>query len=154
MTTLIALGAAAMGAGAVLLLDHWTLAWSFARRNPARTIVGAIVVVGGGLVALTYLGFVDAMLEVPLWASWSANRPQYYLMTLGRDAPLLWPLFPAAVLVSLFAHRRLTVFCVVALCVALAVHSLAASKTLRYVYYALPFLCVVWGCALSGLYSL
>lgn len=153
MTTLIAFGAAAIGAGAVLLLDHWALAWGFARRNPVWTIGGAIVVVAGGLLALTYLGFVDAMLEVPLWASWSANRPQYYLITLGQEAPLLWPLFPAALLVGFFAHRRLTVFCVVALSFALAVHSVAASKTLRYVYYALPFLCVVWGCALSGLYA-
>ncbi len=107
----------------------------------------------GRLSAFTLSGIADALREVPLWASWAANRPQYYLIMIARDAPLLWPLFPVAALAAFFANRRLTVFCVVAFAVALAVHSAAASKQLRYVYYALPFLCVIWGCALSGLYS-
>jgi hypothetical protein len=93
-------------------------------------------------------------LGVPLWASWAANRPQYYLIELGRATPLLWPLSPVAALVAYFANRRITIFRVVVLLFALAVHSAAASKAIRYVYYALPFLCVIWGCALSGLYAL
>jgi len=154
VTTLIAFGAVAMGVGAVLLLDHWTVVLRFVRRYPVLTAGGAVVAVVGGSLALSYMGILDAFGEVPLWASWAANRPQYYLIELGRAAPLLWPLSPVAALVAYFANRRMTTFCVVVLLFALAVHSAAASKAIRYIYYVLPFLCVIWGCALSGLYAL
>jgi len=153
ITTLIACGAVVMGVGGVLLLDHWTIALSIVRRYPVWTTGGAVAAIVGGAFALTFLGIVDALREAPMWASWAASRPQFYLIALGREAPLLWPLFPAAVVAALFAQRRLTIFCVVAFSSALAVHSVAASKAMRYAYYALPFLCVIWGCALSGVYA-
>ena len=153
VTTLIASGAAALGVGAVLLLDYWTVAWTFARRNPIRTFGGIALAILGGALGLSYFGIADSFSQVPLWASAGANRPLYYLVVIGRDTPLLWPLFPVAILASFFVNRRLTIFCVVLFSFALAVHSVAASKQLRYVYYAVPFFCVIWGCALSGLYA-
>ena len=154
VTTLIAFAAVAAGVGAVLQREYWKIALRFVSRHPVWITAGAVVAVVGGSLAASQLGMLDDFLTAPLWASPSANRPQYYLMELARDAPLLWPMFPVAVLIALFfGNRRLTVFCVVVLLFALAVHSIAAAKTMRYVYYALPFLCVVWGCALSGLYA-
>jgi hypothetical protein len=126
---------------------------AFVRRYPLATVGGAILVVSSGLFGLYRLGFIDALREVPLWASWAADRPHYYLIEFARDLPLLWPLFPVAVFVAIAAHRRIAVFCIVVLLFALVVHSIAAAKSMRYVYYALPFFCVIWGCALSGLYA-
>jgi hypothetical protein len=154
VTTLIAFAAVAAAVGAVLLVDHWKIAMRFFRRHPGWIAAGAVVAVVGGSVALSGVGMVDELRKAPLWASPSANRPQYYLIEIARDTPLLWPMFPVAVLVALFfGNRRLTIFCVVVLLLALVVHSIAAAKTMRYIYYALPFLCVIWGCALSGLYA-
>jgi len=154
VTTVIAFAAVAAGVAAVLQRQHWYVALRFVRRHWAWTTTAAVVALAGGSFALTKLGMLNDFLTAPLWASPSANRPQYYLLELAREAPLLWPLFPVAVLIAfLFGNRRLTVFCAVALLFALVVHSIAAAKTMRYIYYALPFLSVVWGCALSGLYS-
>ena len=154
VTTLIALAAVAAGIGAVLPREYWKIAASFVRRHPVWITATAGVVVVAGFLAAAESGMLGDFLSAPLWGLHSANRPQYYLFELARDAPLLWPMFPVAVLVAvLFGNRRLTVFCAVVLLFALSVHSIAAAKTMRYIYYALPFLCVIWGCALSGLYS-
>ena len=154
VTTLIAFAAAAAGLGAVLRREYWKIALRFFSRHPVWIAAGAVVAVVGGSFAASQLGMLNEFLTAPLWGSPSASRPQYYLMELAREAPLLWPMFPVAALIALFfGNRRLTVFCVVVLLFALAVHSIAAAKTMRYVYDALPFLCVVWGCALSGLYA-
>jgi len=154
VTTVIALAAVAAGVAAVLQRRYWNIALRFVRRHWALTAAAVVAVLAGGLFALTKLGMLNDFLTAPLWASPSANRPQYYLLELAREAPLLWPLFPVAVLIAfLFGNRRLTVFAAVVLLFALLVHSIAAAKTMRYIYYALPFLCVVWGCALSGLCS-
>jgi hypothetical protein len=154
VTTVIALAAVAAGVAAVVLPEHWNVAAPFIRRHALwLTIVAVVAMVAGGFAA-TKLGMVDDFLTAPLWGSPSAHRPQYYLLEIAREAPLLWPMFPVAVLIALFfGNRRLTTFCVVALLFALFVHSIAAAKTMRYIYYALPFLCVIWGCALSGLYA-
>ena len=151
LTSLIALLAIAAGIGAVLLLEHWARVAAFVKRHPAWTAAGTLLAVV--LLAVVILVFLQRLRKVPLWAAWAAHRPQYYLVEFAHDTPLLWPLLPAAAIVALAAHRRVTVFCVAALLAALTVHSLAAAKSGRYVYYALPWLCVVWGCALSGLYA-
>jgi len=154
VTTLIALAAVTAGVGAILPHEYWKIEASFVSRHPVWIAATAAVVVVGGSFAAAKLGMLSDFLSAPLWGLHSANRPQYYLFELARDAPLLWPMFPVAVLIAvLFGNRRLTIFCVVVLLFALAVHSIAAAKTMRYIYYALPFLCVIWGCALSGLYS-
>jgi hypothetical protein len=89
--------------------------------------------------------------EVPAWAAWAADKPWYYLQVFAREAPLLWPLLPAAALVALLTHRRLACYCIVIVLVALLVHSIAAAKQLRYVYYVLPFVCALYGLAIAGL---
>jgi hypothetical protein len=64
---------------------------------------------------------------------------------------LLWPLLPFAALATAFVDRRLAIFCVTVCVVALAIHSVAAQKATRYIYYLLPLMCVLWGCgALKG----
>jgi hypothetical protein len=47
-------------------------------------------------------------------------------------------------------QRRLAVFCTVAIVAALFVHSVAAQKSMRYVYYLVPLMCVLWAVALSS----
>jgi hypothetical protein len=46
---------------------------------------------------------------------------------------------------------RLTIFCTAFFLTAVTLQSLGAAKASRYAYYALPFLCVVWGCAIAGI---
>lgn len=151
-TTLIALGAIACGVVAVLLLDHGPQARRFVRQRPLATAAAAVVLAGAGVTAALAFDLVAHFRHVPLWAEGGARRPQYYVVGLAADVPLFWPLFPVAAAVALAAQRRLALFALVVFAAALAAHSAAASKSMRYLYYALPFFCVVWGIALAGLH--
>jgi hypothetical protein len=153
-TTLVAVAALLCGATALLLVDHWLLVRTVVLRYPVRIAAAGAAVVLAGAILTIRLDLIAPLREVPLWAAWAANTPEYYLIDFSRGMPLLWPLFPAVAITALLVHRRLTIFCTVVLLVALLVHSMAAAKSTRYVYYALPFFCMVWGCAIDSAITL
>ena len=150
ITTLIAFAAVVAGIGALLMLDHWPTVRAFVRRYPAQTVAGSTLVLATGFALLWSMGFITDLRSAPFWLEGRANRFFYYPVVLAQSVPLFWPLFPAAVIVALLSRRRLAVFCMVVLLSALVVHSIAAAKALRYIYYVLPFFCVIWGCAVSA----
>ena len=149
-STAIAAGAVILGVMAVLVLDHWVWVRETFRGSPWLISGGLLVAAMIGLSVLYIAGFVERLASFPQWAAGSANRPYFYVIQFARDMPLIWPLFPVAVVIALRTHRRIALYSLVMLLAALIVHSLAGSKSTRYVYYALPFFAVVWGCALSG----
>ncbi|MGE0114237.1 MAG: hypothetical protein AB7T07_05065 [Steroidobacteraceae bacterium] len=153
-TTLIAVGAGMCSVAALLISDHWLRVRAFVVRYPLQVVMG-----GGLLATIAFFLFIKLDLaarmgEVPLWAAWGANRPQFYVLDFAQSMPLLWPMFPVASIFALMTCRRLSLFCIVTVLAALAVHSIAAAKSVRYIYYALPFFCVVWACALAGVFKL
>jgi hypothetical protein len=149
VTTLVALGAAGAGVIAVLLLDYHELALRFVRKRPVLALGGVALALALGSLMVFQLGLVDRLGTTPLWAEATANSREYYNSVLSRDLPLLWPLIPFAFLAGLFVDRRLAVFCIVAAVAAILVHSIAAQKATRYIFYLLPLLCVLWGCAIA-----
>ena len=60
---------------------------------------------------------------------------------------VFWSLFPIACGVAVRRYPRPTLFCVSLFGVAFVVHSLAAFKAERYLYYAMPAFFCVWGMA-------
>lgn len=150
-TSAIAAGAVVLGVMAVLILDHWQAVRAELRRRPWQISAGLLAVAVVGVAFIYAIGFFDRLASAPQWASGSANRPHFYLIQFAREMPLLWPLFPLAAVIALRTHRRLALFCLVVLLAGLAVHSLAAAKSSRYVYYLFPFYAAVWGCAVGGL---
>lgn len=149
ITTLIAIGAAASGVLAVLVYDNAAALMKFVRARPvlsAGAVAGAVVIVAYVTVAA---GLVGRLETAPLWAAGRATSIEYYNSVFARDLPLLWPLLPLAVLATLLVDRRLAIFCTVTVLAALAVHSIAAQKAPRYVFYLIPLLCVLWGCAFA-----
>lgn len=152
-TTVIAVGAVTAGMLAVLAMDHWTQVAGFIRRRPVLTVAAVAALAGTGVAATAYLGMLEQLSGTALWAAGNARRYQYYLMEFRDDLPLLWPLLPAAGVVALQwpTGRRLALFCLVAVVSALLVHSVAAQKTMRYVYYLVPLICIVWAAALANL---
>jgi hypothetical protein len=149
-TTAIAAGGLMAGVAALVILDHWPLVREILRRYPWQVGIAIVVVFGGGLAAIHKLGLLDQMGEVPLWASWAADMPHFYIKQLAEGMPLLWPLFPIALIVAVLTHRRVAVFCAVVFLSALFVHSIAAAKSFRYIYYLFPFFAAIWGCAIAG----
>jgi hypothetical protein len=149
-TTAIAAGALVAGAGSLVIIDHWPRVREILIRYPWQVGVAALVLITGGLAAVHQLGLLEAMGEVPLWASWAAKRPHFYVTQLTGLMPLLWPLFPVAIALAILTHRRFAVFCAVVFLSALIVHSIAAAKSVRYIYYLFPFFAALWGCAVAG----
>jgi hypothetical protein len=151
-TTIIALGAGMAGVFALFLLDRWTLFKPFVLTYPVMVIGGVALVAAIVLWGVAYLGLLDRLGDTALWAASQAERRQYYLVGLGRDLPLLWPLLPIAAALGL-AHpgfRRLALFSLVVVGTSLVIHSVAAQKAMRYVYYLVPWMCVLWSCALAA----
>ena len=152
-TTLVAAGALILGCAALVAFDHWPRVAEIIRQYPGRLLALAIVLMVGGVVAIKVTGL-QSLGEAPLWAAWVADKPSYYLTQIAKGMPLWWPLFPVAVVIGLFGQqRRFVLFCVVVAVSALAVHSIAPAKSIRYVYYVFPFIAAVWGCALAAIYA-
>jgi len=151
-TTIIALGALAGSMLVLLVVDKWTVVRAIFRRRPAVSFGFLGLVLSVVFIAIGYGGLLERLGKSALWAADNQSRFQYYLVEFRDDLPLLWPLFPLAVLIALVnpAHRRLAVFCTVAVGSALLVHSIAAQKSLRYIYYLVPLMCVLWGIGLAN----
>jgi len=150
-TTVIAVGATIAAATMLALYDHRDRAIATVRRHPLAIGLGALALAGIAAVALTQLGLVRVFGSTALWAARDATRFQYYLVEFRRELPLLLPLLPVCAWLGLAAEsrRRLVLFALVLVAAALLVHSVAAQKTMRYVYYVVPWMCVLWAVALA-----
>lgn len=149
-STAIAAGGVGLAGAAVLAMDHWPLVRGVLVRRPLACVAAAVVLAALAAVVLVKLGFVEALREAPVWASGVADRKHYYLIQFTRTMPLLWPLLPVAVVAAFRVDRRLAMYCIVLFGVAFVVHSLAAAKQPRYIYYAMPAACMLWGLGLSA----
>src|SRR4029453_3155661 len=83
------------------------------------------------------------------WAAHHALEPQYYLIRGADQLPLLWPLSPALAVLALTRWRRVAAYGAAFFAVAFLCHSIAAQKSMRYLFYAWPFLCAVLGCGIA-----
>lgn len=150
-TTIIAAGAAVVAVVAVVIMDGWAQVRGLIARRPMLTLgslgFGTLI----AILAVWYVGLLQQLGSTALWAAGSATRYQYYLVEFRTDLPLVWPLLPVAMAVAVLnpVHRRLALFCAVAIAAALVVHSVAAQKTMRYAYYLVPLMCVLWAIAIS-----
>jgi hypothetical protein len=151
ITTAIGVGAGALGALSLVGIDQYDRIREFVSQRPLTVALGVVGMIAAGLIGIWQLGLLDLLGETPLWAESSAGRITFYNTYLAIDFPLLWPLLPLAALAAATVNLRLGLFCIVVAAAALVVHSLAAQKALRYVYYAMPFVCVIWGCGFRAL---
>jgi hypothetical protein len=152
-STAIAAAAALAAVVAVVALDHRTVVEPFLRRHWLACSAALVVLAAAGLFVAGRLGLLAMLREVPVWAAWAADKKLYYVQRLAGDLPLLWPLFPFAGLFAWRARPRLATFCLVVFGVGLLVHSIAAAKQLRYLYYLLPFAAAVAGLAVQSLFD-
>jgi hypothetical protein len=149
-TSIIAAGAFVAGLAAVLIFDRWTSVSTFISRFPLRIAIAALLLVAAACLAAHILGLTERLGSAPRWASYNAHRPQYYLLGFSESMPLFWPLFPFMALAAWYFHKRLTLFCLTMFAATFIVHSIAAQKSVRYIYYALPFFSTIWGCGIAG----
>ena len=149
VTTAIAMGAVVLGGMTVLILDNQIAVLAKLRTRPfiyLALFVGAAIV---GIVLAQRLGIPAMAGEAPIWAARRSDDLDFYNRMLVTEWPLFWPLIPLAAFAAIAGFRRFGIFCVVIAFAAIAVHSLSAAKSLRYVFYAFPLLCSIVGCGVA-----
>lgn len=126
---------------------------------PRKRIV-LLGLVGLGLVGLAVawlIGFLPALWQDYRSTSLS-NRPHadqfwYYHGWYSLLYPTLWPISGILALIALAKRPRLTSFLLVVFAVGFLLNSFAASKNMRYLAYAQPFLFGLWGVGLAALFT-
>jgi 4-amino-4-deoxy-L-arabinose transferase-like glycosyltransferase len=124
------------------------------RHRRGRLIAGtAAVVVAGVLVALWLLGVAawlrGRMVRLDVWALEQAANTRFYHWLFAESYDVLWTLFPLAVLVALSRRWKLGLLFACVFAVILAVHSISAWKSERFIYFAMPAFFALWGMAVG-----
>jgi hypothetical protein len=151
-TTLI--GIAALGFWVCLVVG---VPW-LARLDPGRrwlALVGAFLLGVAFLVLLVLTGIGAGLLDsfrwTPAWAASSKNQFWFYHALLTLYYPTLWSLTGLAAIIAMAYRPMLIGFCLAIFIPAFLLHSLGGMKHLRYLYYFMPFLFVIWGVAIAAL---
>ena len=75
--------------------------------------------------------------------------PRFYHWLFMNQYPTLWTLLPLAIISGLARYPRLTGFCATIFSVSFVLLTMAEPKGERYIYFAMPFLFVLWSVALA-----
>ncbi len=130
------------------------LPWASRQAAGRWIILGAIGLVLAGLAAAFALGIVgEAWKQIrfaPDWAASVKNSQGYYHRILLGQYGVLWPAFPLALVLAAARHPRPATFLGTVFVVSLAVLSVAGMKSLRYIYFVMPFLFGVYGIAFAA----
>jgi hypothetical protein len=85
--------------------------------------------------------------QTPGWAEHAKDNYRYYHDWFLNRYPTLWTLFPVVAIVVLVKKPSPGLFSAAIFVVGIILHSLAGTKSGRYIAYLLPFLFVIWGVA-------
>jgi hypothetical protein len=145
-------GLAGLGLWLVLTVGvPWLRAQDTRRRQLALTAAAGLVLLAGA--ALVLSGMAESLLEryrwAPLWNRAHRNEFWYYHLYFVERWPTLWSLTPLALLLGIVQRPRPAVLCMCIFVVSFVLLSFGGMKDPRYLYFALPFLFVLWGIALA-----
>ena len=116
--------------------------------------VGAIAVVAAIAVATMpelFARLDDLYRKAPTWNKvYNYSIYFYYYLFLERY-PALSTLLPIAAIAAIAYRAKAALLCICIFGVAFAVHSIAAFKAERYIYYAIPFFFALWGIAIGSM---
>lgn len=128
-----------------LFTDHWRRwRWYGLGALAVLTLVLAVIAVHGGYAAELW----ERYRWTPLHAASVRDQVWYYHLLLIERYPSLWPLFPFTVLLAVAAAPRPALFCTIVFATVFALLSFGGMKHLNYLYFAHPFLFVIWALAL------
>lgn len=86
----------------------------------------------------------------PAFANIGSDVRHYHKLFIA-SYPVLWLLFPLAVIIAIYSRPRLGLFCAIVFIIIFLIHSIAGRKAERYIYYGMPFLFTIWGIALAAI---
>jgi hypothetical protein len=153
-TSLIAL--AAIGVWSVAALVGHVLRWHtpVERRRSALIVAGLGVIGVVGLIVAFSTGWAWQKLESYRWvAAWAAPQQDevgYYHHLFIAWYQAFWYLLPAAMIVALARFWWPANFCITIFALVFVGHSFGGMKAERYIFYAMPYLMIIWAMALTA----
>ena len=152
VTTLI--GIVGLGVwGGLYVVVPWLLRRDVTVARKRALVVGGIALMLIVLVVGLATGKLQAAFvmfrNTPMWAAENAGNVVFYHTWFVLFYPTLWTLLPMLTVIALVAAPRPVFFAMVIFGVGILLHSLAGNKSLRYVFYLMPFIFTIWGVALA-----
>jgi hypothetical protein len=111
----------------------------------APAVVG---VVFSDMIAATFTYY----LRSPLNTVHHEGEIWFYHLHLIERYPTLWPIFPFLTIFAVAARPKPGIFAVIVFGVAFVLVSFGGQRTWRYLFFAMPFLFVIWGIALASIW--
>ncbi|MDX3908912.1 MAG: hypothetical protein QHC67_03745 [Sphingobium sp.] len=142
-TTLIAAAALAAWFG----IERFDVIKASALRWPWAAAAVSVLIVSFMLLLFPHL--MQRFQSASVWAQDHASDRLFYLREFSRQIPLILILLPIAAVLAVIQDRRLALLGILMVAVTLLAHSFAAMKAGRYVYYAMPFVALLFGLALT-----
>jgi hypothetical protein len=113
--------------------------------------VAGLIVIAGAAMLLT--GMAEELLQRYRWSpSWNrAHRNEFwfYQVFFVERYPTFWSLTPLALLLAVIHRPRPAIFCACIFVPSFALLSFGGMKDDRYLFFALPFLFILWAMALA-----
>ena len=133
----------------------WLRSLSPQRRLTTLLVAAALSLIVAG--ALLLSGMAGELLQryrwTPLWARAHQDEFWFYHVYFVERYPTFWSLTPLALLLALVHRPRPAIFCTCIFVVSFVLVSFGGMKDQRYLFFALPFLFVLWGIALAKAFS-
>jgi hypothetical protein len=153
--TLIGIVGLAAWLGLAVLLPFLA---QYSRPRQYWTVLGALALAvglaAGAVLASDIAGnLLERYLEVPLTVIHHKGEFWFYHLHFIERYPTLWPVFPFLALVAVAARPRPSIFAICVFGVVFAIVSFGGQKSLHYLFFALPFLYVVWAIALASVWA-
>jgi hypothetical protein len=124
---------------------------AFARPWWVPTIALILVVISVTFVFASGLGeqLLSIYRKVPPHATKEIQKLWLYHYLLLEQYPTLWSLLPVALIVAIARKRRFGLFCACVFLTVVIVQSGGGRKSVKYIYYAMPFFFALWGFVLA-----
>jgi hypothetical protein len=132
----------------------WTLRAHW-RWLAAAAVAGAVVAVPVVVLVFgeTAQALLQRYLETPLTVAQYEGQVWFYHVRLIERYPALWPVFPFLAIIAAAVRPKPVFFALAIFGVTLGLLSFGGPKNFRYVFFALPFLIVIWAIAFASLWE-
>lgn len=143
VTTLVALAGIALATLVVVSPRLFSRLWLMPPTH--RAAVGALMLfsIGATYWVADATDLIDRLRSGPPWSARLADYATFYHHLLSRWYPVAWGAVPLVVLAGVASSPRLVIYCTTVFFVSFAVMSAGYTKGVRFIAFAMPFLCIV-----------
>lgn len=115
-------------------------------------MLAVLLIIAVALTTPVVRGLLHTYMSVPLTVIQHEGQIWYYHLNLIERYPTLWPVFPLLAAFAVAAYPKPSLFALCVFGVAFVIMSFGGRKSLHLLFFATPFLFVIWGIALVSVW--